>query len=134
MYGDPVGLATNGSLARTVRDAAALLDVMAGRAVGDPSWAPPPPQPFLAACDREPGRLRIARFVEPVIADADVDPECRRRLGGRVARCSSRSATRSSTSTVPMPREAVPVFETCWAVLTALSPVPAGAARHCSGR
>ena len=40
MYGDPVGLGTNGPLARTVRDAAALLDVMAGRAVGDPSWAP----------------------------------------------------------------------------------------------
>ena len=42
MYGDPVGLATNGPLARTVRDAAALLDVMAGRAVGDPFWAPEP--------------------------------------------------------------------------------------------
>ena len=26
---------------------------------------------------------------------------------------------------VPVPREAVPVFETCWAVLTALTPVPA---------
>ena len=36
---------------------------------------------------------------------------------------------------VPMPREAVPTFETCWAVLTALSPVPpeqedAAAAAH----
>ena len=76
MYGDPVGLATTGPLARTVRDAAALLDVMAGRAVGDPAWAPAPPATFLAACDREPGRLRVARFVEPVIADAAVDPEC----------------------------------------------------------
>ncbi len=71
MYGDPVGLATNGSLARTVRDAAALLDVMAGRAVGDPFWAPAEAASFLAACDRDPGRLRIARFSEPVIADAD---------------------------------------------------------------
>ncbi len=26
---------------------------------------------------------------------------------------------------VPVPREAVPVFETCWAVMTALMPVPA---------
>ncbi len=41
-YGDPVGLATPGTLARTVRDAAALLDVLAGRRVGDPFWAPPP--------------------------------------------------------------------------------------------
>ena len=76
MYGDPIGLATNGSLARTVRDAAALLDVMAGRAVGDPFWAPEEASSFLAACDREPGRLRIARFSEPVIADAEIDPEC----------------------------------------------------------
>ena len=76
MYGDPVGLATNGPLARTVGDAAALLDVMAGRAVGDPFWAPADAQPFLSATDREPGRLRIARFVEPVIAQADVDREC----------------------------------------------------------
>src|SRR5690242_7460318 len=51
MYGDPVGLGTAGPLARTVRDAAAMLDVMAGRAVGDPSWAPEPEGTFLSACD-----------------------------------------------------------------------------------
>src|SRR3954453_21009790 len=64
MYGEVTGLATGGSLARTVRDAAAMLDVLAGRRPGDPSWAPPPSSTFLAACDREPGRLRIARFAE----------------------------------------------------------------------
>src|SRR3954471_24620278 len=69
MYGEVTGLATAGSLARTVRDAAALLDVLAGRRPGDPSWAPPPSSSFRSACDREPGRLRIARFVEPVIAE-----------------------------------------------------------------
>ena len=36
MYGDPVGLATAGPIARTVRDAAAMLDVLAGRRAGDP--------------------------------------------------------------------------------------------------
>ena len=40
MYGEVTGLATAGTLARTVRDAAALLDVLAGRRVGDPFWAP----------------------------------------------------------------------------------------------
>src|SRR3954449_12167549 len=40
MYGEVTGLATAGALARTVSDAAALLDVIAGRAVGDPFWAP----------------------------------------------------------------------------------------------
>ena len=120
MYGDPVGLATNGSLARTVRDAAALLDVMAGRAVGDPFWAPSGKESFLAACDREPGRLRVARFSEPVIADATIDPEC-------LAAWEDASRLLESLGhevvdiEVPLPRKAVPVFETCWAVLTALS-------------
>ncbi len=120
MYGDPVGLATNGPLARTVRDAAALLDVMAGRAAGDPFWAPEHASSFLAACDREPGRLRIARFCEPVIADAEIDPEC-------LAAWEDASRLLESLGhdvvdiEVPLPREAVPVFETCWAVLTALS-------------
>jgi amidase len=123
MYGDPVGLGTAGSLARNVRDAAALLDVLAGRRPGDPFWAPSPTGTFLAACDREPGRLRIARFVEPVIADAPVDPHC-------VDAWESASALLASLGhdvvdiEVPLPPEAVPVFETCWAVLTALSVVP----------
>ncbi|KQT91034.1 amidase [Marmoricola sp. Leaf446] len=121
-YGDPVGLSTNGTLARTVRDAAALLDVLAGRAVGDPSWAPPPATPFLAACDRDPGRLRVARFVEPVIADVSVDPDCVtawEQLGARLEALGHEVVDVPS----PMPHEAVPVFETCWSVLTAQSVV-----------
>jgi len=123
MYGDVTGLATAGTLARTVRDAAAMLDVLAGRRVGDPAWAPPPSSTFLASCDGEPGRLRVARFVEPVIADAVVDAEC-------VAAWEKASTLLASLGhevediAVPMPREAVPTFETCWAVLTALSVVP----------
>src|SRR6478735_3126325 len=76
MYGDPVGLATAGSIARTVADAAAMLDVLAGRRVGDPFWAPAPDASFLSACDRDPGHLRVARFTAPVIAEAPVDPVC----------------------------------------------------------
>ena len=41
--GDVTGLGTNGPLARTVRDAAAMLDAMAGPVAGDPAWAPPLP-------------------------------------------------------------------------------------------
>lgn len=123
MYGDPVGLATSGPLARTVRDAAALLDVLAGRAVGDPFWAPEAGEPFLAACEREPGRLLVARFVEPVIAHAPVHPEV-------VHAWEAASVLLESLGhevvdvPVPLPESAVPVFETCWAVLTALSVVP----------
>jgi amidase len=125
MYGDPVGLGTAGSLARTVRDAAAMLDVLAGRSVGDPFWAPEQPATFLSACDLEPGRLRVARFVAPIIADAPVHPEC-------VAAYESASALLASLGhdveeiDVPVPPEAVATFETCWAVLTALSLPPPG--------
>jgi amidase len=125
MYGDPVGLATAGPLARTVRDAAAMLDVLAGPAVGDPFWAPPPPRSFLASCDVTPGRLRIARFLTPVIADTTVHPAVVEAY---------ESATRLLLSLghdveeidVPVPPEAVATFETCWAVLTALSAAPPG--------
>jgi amidase len=125
MYGEVTGLAAAGSLARTVRDAAAMLDVLAGRRPGDPSWAPPPSTSFLSACERDPGRLRIARFVEPVIADAEVDPECVRAWEDASALLASLGHEVEDVP-VPMPREAVATFEVCWAVLTALSPVPAG--------
>ncbi len=123
MYGDPVGLATAGSIGRTVRDAAALLDVLAGRRVGDPSWAPPPSSSFLSACDREPGHLRIARFITPVIADTHVDPECVQAYDD-ASRLLDALGHDLVDVPVPLPPEAVPVFETCWSVLTALSVVP----------
>lgn len=122
MYGEITGLATNGPLARTVRDAAAFLDVMAGRAVGDPFWAPTEARAFLAACDDAPGRLKVARFRTPVIAETDVDPEC-------IAAYDAASALLESLGhdvidiEPPMPRSAVPTFEICWAVLTGLSTV-----------
>jgi len=123
MYGDPVGLATAGPLARTVRDAAAMLDVLAGRRAGDPSWAPPPLGTFLAACDRDPGHLRIARFTAPVIADAPVDKVCIEAVV-ETSRLLESLGHEIVDIEVPLPHEAVPVFETCWAVLTALSVVP----------
>ncbi len=123
MYGDPVGLATNGPIARSVRDAAALLDVLAGRAVGDPFWAPPQAASHLSACDRAPGRLRIARFIEPVIAHATVHPEVRRAFDDTSVLLASLGHEIQDVP-VPLPESAVPVFETVWSVLTALSVVP----------
>jgi amidase len=122
MYGDPVGLSTNGALARTVSDAAAFLDVMAGRAVGDPFWAPEHDETFLAASHREPGRLRIARFSDPVIAETSVDPECLEAWES-ASRLLESLGHDVEDIAVPLPPDAVPVFETCWAVLTALSVV-----------
>lgn len=78
LRGDIGGLAWCGPIARTVRDAAAMLDAMAVPMPGDPHWpAPPVTGSFLAAAEREPGKLRIGRCITPVI-DVAVDPECRR--------------------------------------------------------
>jgi amidase len=54
------GIASHGALARTVADAAALLDVMSGYVMGDPYWLPDPEISFLEATYREPKQLHIA--------------------------------------------------------------------------
>jgi amidase len=70
------GLSTLGPITRTVADAAALLDVMAGYEPGDPWWAPEPERPFAEEIGRPPERLRIAVTSRPPV-DVDVDPACR---------------------------------------------------------
>ena len=70
-----IGLSTNGSLTRTVRDTAALLDVMAGPEPGEFFVAPEPERPFLAEADIPPGRLRIAVTTTPPL-EVPLDPEC----------------------------------------------------------
>jgi amidase len=74
-YGGHEGFSTSGPLVRTVRDAAGLLDVIAGYEAGDPWWAPPPERPFAEEVGADPGRLRVALTTTPPI-DAEVAPEC----------------------------------------------------------
>jgi amidase len=62
-------------MARTVADAAAFLDVIAGYEPGDPWWAPPPERPFSAEIGESPGPLRIAVTTTPPI-ETFVAPEC----------------------------------------------------------
>ncbi len=75
-YGGLEGFSTSGPLTRTVADAAALLDVMAGYETGDPYWAPPPERPFVDEVGRDPGALRVALTTTPPLIDAPVAPEC----------------------------------------------------------
>src|SRR6476660_10600073 len=72
-YGGHEGFSTSGPLTRTVADAAALLDVMAGYETGDAWWAPPPDRPFAAEAGADPGRLRVAVTTTPPL-DAEVAP------------------------------------------------------------
>ncbi|HYT10253.1 MAG TPA: amidase [Mycobacteriales bacterium] len=115
--GDVTGLAWNGPLTRSVRDAAAMLDAMAVPMPGDPHWAPPLPDgaTFLSYAGRDPGRLRIGRWAAPVIAETEVHPDCL---------AAYEEATRAlvelghEVEDVPAPfsRDVVPLFETVWAV------------------
>jgi amidase len=73
--GELWGPVTNeGALTRTVRDAAALLDTVAGPWPGDPYIAPPPERPYVEEVGAEPGRLRIGLC--PGVPDTPVHPEC----------------------------------------------------------
>jgi amidase len=74
-YGDLFGLSTPGPITRTVADAAALLDVMAGNEPGDPYLCRPPGRPFADEVGADPGRLRIAVTAEPPTG-VPVDAEC----------------------------------------------------------
>ncbi len=67
------GFATNGPLARCVRDAAMMLDVMAGAADGDPYWAPPPAAPFASAVNQRPRKLRLAAISASSLAPVDTE-------------------------------------------------------------
>ncbi|RKS04900.1 amidase [Nocardiopsis sp. Huas11] len=74
---DLLGLSTAGPLARTVLDAALLLDAMAISRPGDYFTAPPPPpgSTFADAARREPGPLRIGRYATTGSLDVAVHPD-----------------------------------------------------------
>ncbi len=117
--GDAAGLSVIGPLARTVRDAAAFLDAVAGPWPGDPHWAPPlpPGETFLAACDREPGRLRIGRYLESPIPAEVAEPV---RAAWEHASALLESLGHEVVDTVaPVPPEIIPAFEVVWAVSAA---------------
>lgn len=61
-------------LSRTVRDSAALMDIVQGYAPGDPYYTAAPDAGFLAQVGRDPGRLRIGLLDIPW-SGAALDPE-----------------------------------------------------------
>ncbi|HEX7187926.1 MAG TPA: amidase family protein, partial [Actinomycetes bacterium] len=91
---------------------------------GDPHWAPPLPrgETFLDHARREPGRLRVARFATPVIADADVHAECLRAYE-ETTRLLVALGHEVDDIEPPLPPDVVPLFETVWSVLSTLAPV-----------
>ncbi len=74
-FPDEALLYTDGPLAHTVLDAAAMLDAMAGITVGKPHWAPPPPRPFQVLADEAPRKLLVRFTTENAVAKTT--PEAR---------------------------------------------------------
>ncbi len=75
-YGDLLcGLACEFALTRSVRDAAALLDAVAGPDPGAPGHPVPPARPYREQIGTPPSRLRIAWTTTPA-SGAKIDPEC----------------------------------------------------------
>jgi amidase len=75
-YADPLcGLAIEFAVTRTVRDAAALLDAVAGPDVGAPAIIAPFARPLASEVGAAPGKLRIAWTTTPASGEK-IDPEC----------------------------------------------------------
>ncbi len=79
-FGPQLGERWNGFSAefvitRSVRDAAALLDVTAGPMPGDPYTAPPPAIPYAEAVRAKPARLRVG-VMRHAPRGMPLDPEC----------------------------------------------------------
>ena len=70
------GLVVRHVLTRSVRDSAAVLDLLAGPMPGDPYTAPPPARPYARELGVDPGRLRIGLRTHAPSALAETDPEC----------------------------------------------------------
>ncbi len=124
VYGDVSGLSTSGPLTTTVRDSAAMLDVMSGRTPGDAVWAAPPPDgaSYLDWCERDPGRLRIGRFSTPLISDAAVHPDVLA-VYEELSRALEGLGHQVEDIGPPLGPDAVPAFERVWAVSAAGWPV-----------
>lgn len=77
-YGEILcGWAIEFAVTRTVRDAASLLDAVAGADIGAPHLVPPPARPFAREVRADPGKLRIA-WTASALSGRKIHVECRR--------------------------------------------------------
>jgi amidase len=70
-----MGSTIDGVVTRSVRDTAAVLDLIAGYEAGDPYMAPPFARPLVDEVGVDPGRLRIGVLDHPLLGAAG-HPEC----------------------------------------------------------
>jgi amidase len=121
---DLMGLAVDGPLARSVADAALLLDIMTGNEHGDMYTLPPLPdgETFLGYASREPGRLRIGRSLQHAVGAGEVHPDC---VAAYEAASTLLSDLGHEVADIesPLGADVVPAFETLWYSMATLAPI-----------
>ncbi len=122
---DSIGdLATSGPMARTVADAAALLDVMAGGFAGDPFSATGPTHgSFLDAATRDPGKLKIGFYRQPSLSHVSVHPDVVHAVDKTAAQLAALGHELVEIRP-PLNEGLLPVFSAVWSTLALLTPVP----------
>jgi len=121
------GLSVHGPIARTVRDAAALLDAMAGPTTQDWIWhGPPTTGTFLAACDLEPKGMRIGRYITPPVPGAKISPQAQAAYEHASTLLAQLGHAVEDYSTA-FDSTVIPLFENLWSVEFASLPIPAEA-------
>src|SRR5579859_5196470 len=121
---DLSGLSIDGPIARTVADAALLLDVMTCTYPGDMYIMPPlaDGETFLAHASREPGRLRIGRSTANVVPGAVVHEDCLAAYED-AAKLLADLGHDVEDVELPFGSDAVPMFELLWYSMATLAPI-----------
>jgi amidase len=121
---DVSGLSTSGPIARTVADAATLLDVLAGPMPGAPYGAPslPPGETFASYAGRDPGRLRVVSLPEPPVPGVELHADCRAAHDAAAALLRDLGHEVDELE-LPVDKSVKTAFETAWAVMATVYPV-----------
>ena len=121
---DLAGLSTDGPIARTVADAAALLDVMTCNYPGDMYLLPPLPdgESFLGHARRDPGKLRIGRSMTNVVPGAVVHDDCAEAYED-ASKLLAELGHEVVDVELPFGQDAVPMFELLWYSMATLAPI-----------
>jgi len=123
------GLTTHGPLARTVADAAALLDAIAVDMPGEPFPSPPRPAAGFLEAARHPEKylpsnrpLRVGRYAAPMLADVEPAADVLAVWQDAAAALGALGCEVIDVES-PFGQDAEPYFQALWGVLS-LSPVP----------
>ena len=115
------GLGTHGVLARTVKDAAAFLDVVSGYITGDPYWLPDPPTSFLASTKKKLPPLKVG-YVTSLLPKGEPTAECQQGAEKIV-----QQLEKMGHQTIPQVMDLsalIEPFTTVWASAVAASGIP----------